>query len=107
MGQFKASCEALKDAATVVDVPYVSGNVSLYNETAEGAIPPTPVLMGIGLVEDIRKCVTSDMKKEGSIWIVGETKEEMGASIYYRNLELESANVPTQILKNLCHGWNN
>ena len=35
------------------------------------------------------------MTKEGSIWIVGETKEEMGASIYYRNLELESANVPT------------
>lgn len=95
MGQFRASCEALKDAAIAVDVPYVSGNVSLYNETIEGAIPPTPVLMGIGLVKDIRKCTTSDMKKEGSIWLVGETKEEMGASLYYRNLELESANVPT------------
>ena len=95
MGQFKASCEALKDAASAIDVPYVSGNVSLYNETAEGAIPPTPVLMGIGLVKDIRKCTTSDMKEKGTIWIVGETKEEMGASLYYRNLELESGNVPT------------
>lgn len=94
MGQFKASCEALKDAAMAIDVPYVSGNVSLYNETAEGAIPPTPVLMGIGLVKDIRKCTTSDMKGKGSIWLVGETKEEMGASLYYRNLELESGNVP-------------
>ena len=72
MGQFKSSCEALRDAATFVDVPYVSGNVSLYNETAEGAIPPTPVLMGIGLVEDIRKCVTSDLKNKGDIWIVGK-----------------------------------
>ena len=95
MGQFKASCEALRDAATSIDVPYVSGNVSLYNETADGAIPPTPVLMGIGLVDDIRKCVTSDMKKEGTIWIVGRTKEEMGASLYYRTLGIECKNVPT------------
>ena len=95
MGQFKASCEALRDAATSVDVPYVSGNVSLYNETAEGAIPPTPVLMGIGLVEDIRTCVTSDMKDKGTIWLVGKTNEEMGASLYYRTLGLECKNVPT------------
>jgi phosphoribosylformylglycinamidine synthase II len=95
MGQFKASCEALRDAATSIDVPYVSGNVSLYNETADGAIPPTPVLMGIGLVDDIRKCITSDMKKEGTIWIVGRTKEEMGASLYYRTLGIECKNVPT------------
>ena len=95
MGQFKASCEALRDAATSIDVPYVSGNVSLYNETADGAIPPTPVLMGIGLVDDIRTCVTSDMKKEGTIWIVGRTKEEMGASLYYRTLGIECKNVPT------------
>ena len=95
MGQFKASCEALRDAATSIDVPYVSGNVSLYNETADGAIPPTPVLMGIGLVDDIRKCVTSDMKKEGTIWIVGRTKQEMGASLYYRTLGIECKHVPT------------
>ena len=94
MGQFKASCEALRDAAVAVDVPYVSGNVSLYNETQEGAIPPTPVLMGIGLVNDIRKCVTSDMKSEGSIWLVGQTKEEMGASLYYRTLGIDCPKVP-------------
>jgi len=94
MGQFRASCEALRDAATAVDVPYVSGNVSLYNETQDGAIPPTPVLMGIGLVKDIRKCVTSDMKNEGTIWIIGKTKEEMGASLYYRTLGISCPNVP-------------
>jgi phosphoribosylformylglycinamidine synthase len=94
MGQFRATCEALKDAATAVDVPYISGNVSLYNETQDGAIPPTPVLMGIGLVKDIRKCVTSDMKNEGTIWIVGKTREEMGASLYYRTLGVSCPNVP-------------
>ncbi len=94
MGQFRATCEALKDAATAVDVPYVSGNVSLYNETQDGAIPPTPVLMGIGLVKDIRKCVTSDMKNEGTIWLVGKTREEMGASLYYRTLGVSCPKVP-------------
>ena len=94
MGQFRASCEALRDAATAVDVPYVSGNVSLYNETQDGAIPPTPVLMGIGLVKDIRKCVTSDMKSEGTIWLVGKTREEMGASLYYRTLGVSCPKVP-------------
>ena len=95
MGDFVESIETLNDCAKYWDLPIVSGNVSLYNETAEGAIPPTPVLMGIGLVKDIRKCTSSDMKKEGSIWIIGETKEEMGASLYYRHLNLESGNVPT------------
>lgn len=94
MGQFRATCEALKDAAIAVDVPYVSGNVSLYNETQDGAIPPTPVLMGIGLVKDIRKCVTSDMKNEGTIWLVGKTREEMGASLYYRTLGVSCPKVP-------------
>ena len=94
MGQFKASCEALRDAAVAVDVPYVSGNVSLYNETADGAIPPTPVLMGVGLVEDIRNCTTSDMKKDGSIWLIGKTKEEMGASLYYRSIGKDCPNIP-------------
>ncbi|MEC9332657.1 MAG: phosphoribosylformylglycinamidine synthase subunit PurL [Candidatus Thermoplasmatota archaeon] len=94
MGQFKASCEALRDAATAIDVPYVSGNVSLYNETAEGAIPPTPVLMGVGLVNDIRRCTTSDMKSEGTIWLVGKTKKEMGASLYYRTIGKDCPNIP-------------
>ena len=95
MGQFKSSCDALRDAATSVDVPYVSGNVSLYNETADGAIPPTPVLMGIGLVDDIRNCVTSDMKDKGTIWLIGENKQQMGASLYYRTLGINCSNVPT------------
>jgi len=94
MGQFRASCEALKDAAMAVDVPYVSGNVSLYNETSDGAIPPTPVLMGVGLVEDIRNCTTSDMKRDGSIWLIGKTKEEMGASLYYRSIGKDCPNLP-------------
>ena len=94
MGQFRASCEALKDAAMAVDVPYVSGNVSLYNETSDGAIPPTPVLMGVGLVEDIRNCTTSDMKRDGSIWLIGKTKEEMGASLYYRSIGKDCPNIP-------------
>jgi phosphoribosylformylglycinamidine synthase subunit PurL len=43
-----AACEAL-------DVPVVSGNVSLYNETNGRAIHPTPVVGAVGLVEDVRR----------------------------------------------------
>jgi phosphoribosylformylglycinamidine synthase II len=43
-----AACHAL-------DVPIVSGNVSLYNETNGRAIHPTPVVGAVGLVEDVRR----------------------------------------------------
>ncbi|MDP6659248.1 MAG: AIR synthase-related protein, partial [Candidatus Poseidoniia archaeon] len=86
MGQFCAACEALAEGALALGVPYVSGNVSFYNETPQGAIPPTPVLMGVGIVEDIRNCVTSDLKAEGELWLVGPTGPEMGASLLSRTL---------------------
>ena len=41
------------------------------------------------------------MKSRGSIWLVGQTKEEMGASLYYRTLGLECAKVPSTNFKTL------
>jgi phosphoribosylformylglycinamidine synthase II len=46
--------EGLSQAAEALGVPVVSGNVSLYNETDGRAIPPTPVVGCVGLVEDVR-----------------------------------------------------
>ena len=51
--------------------------------------------MGIGLVDDIRKCVTSDLKNEGDLWLVGDNKQQLGASLYYRTLGINCPNVPT------------
>jgi phosphoribosylformylglycinamidine synthase len=46
--------EGISQAAEALGIPVVSGNVSLYNETDGRAIPPTPVVGCVGLVEDVR-----------------------------------------------------
>ena len=46
--------EGIAQAAEALEIPVVSGNVSLYNETDGRAIPPTPVVGCVGIVEDVR-----------------------------------------------------
>ncbi len=95
MGEFVESCRGLGDGARFLGIPYVSGNVSFYNEAFGKNIPPTVVLMAVGIVEDIRKAVTSDFKEEGNpVYLVGETREEMGGSEYYRLIGARSTVVP-------------
>jgi phosphoribosylformylglycinamidine synthase II len=57
--------EGLAEAAEVLGVPVVSGNVSLYNETDGRAIPPTPVVGCVGLVADVR--AVPDRWREGDV----------------------------------------
>jgi len=104
MGEFYEACRGLGDTARDLKLPFMSGNVSFYNESIKTAVPPTPEIMGVGIVQDIRKCVTSEFKKEGNpIYLVGkETEKEMGGSEYYNILNLESGIVPrtdTKILR--------
>lgn len=94
-GDFVRSTEGLHYVASVLNFPFVSGNVSLYNESAFGPIAPTPTLFGVGIVDDVRKCVTSDLKKEGNLlYLVGDTQKELGGSVYYHVLRLEGGVVP-------------
>ncbi len=95
MGEFVESCRGLGDAARYMHIPFVSGNVSFYNEAFNRNIPPTPVLMAVGIIDDIRKAVTADFKSAGNyIYIVGDTREEMGGSEYYRLMGYKSTTVP-------------
>ena len=109
MGEFYEACRGLGDTARDLKLPFMSGNVSFYNESVKTAVPPTPEIMGIGIVPDIRKCVTSDFKKEGNpIYLVGkETELEMGGSEYYNIMNLDDGQVPrikTDVLKNCISG---
>ena len=54
-------------ACRSLDVPVVSGNVSLYNESTGQAIFPTPVIGGLGLIEDVTRCVGSAFTGEGMV----------------------------------------
>ncbi len=95
LGDFRKCCEGLYFAASSFRLPFVSGNVSFYNESASGAVAPTPSLLGIGIARDVRKCVTADLKRRGNLlYLVGETRREMGASEYYRILGLDGGRVP-------------
>ena len=93
--EFRESVKALGDAGKALGIPYASGNVSFYNESPAGRIPPTPTIMGVGISEDIRNSVNSAFKRENSrIYIVGETHPEMGGSLYYEMAGGSSGIVP-------------
>ncbi|ODS42277.1 MAG: phosphoribosylformylglycinamidine synthase II [Candidatus Altiarchaeales archaeon IMC4] len=95
MGDFVSACEGLYFAANGFGVPFVSGNVSLYNESSMGPVAPTPALMGVGIVEDVRQAISSDIKEaDNSIYLVGQTEKELGGSQYYRTLGLAAGVVP-------------
>jgi phosphoribosylformylglycinamidine synthase len=74
----------------------VSGNVSFYNESIKSAVPPTPGLVGVGIVNDIRKCITTDLKKEGNnLYLVGkQTEYELNGSEYFKAIGIEGGAVP-------------
>jgi phosphoribosylformylglycinamidine synthase subunit PurL len=52
MGQFVGAIRGIGEACRALDMPIVSGNVSLYNETDGRAILPTPTIGAVGLLED-------------------------------------------------------
>jgi phosphoribosylformylglycinamidine synthase len=97
MGEFYECCRGLGYVASSLGVPFVSGNVSFYNESAalKESIPPTPTILGIGLCEDVRECVTVDVKEAGNpLYVIGETKEELRGSEYYRLQHVDGGIVP-------------
>ena len=70
---------------TTYPVPVISGNVSFYNESANGkAIDPSPIIACIGVLKDYSKAITMKIKKESStLFLVGDRKDELGGSVYY------------------------
>lgn len=75
--------------------PVIAGNVSFYNESKTGSIPPSPIISCLGRIKDVSKTITMSFKKTDSILLmVGERKNELGGSIYYGLFEELGANVP-------------
>lgn len=100
LGDFREACKGLYHVANYFGIPFVSGNVSFYNEHATGSVAPTPTLLGVGIVKDVRNVVSSDLKREGNaLYLVGETKMEMGGSQYYKTYGLNGGTVPHVDLK--------
>ena len=87
MGQFVGCIKGMSEAALKLKFPVVSGNVSLYNETNGVAILPTPVIGGVGLLEDLGKSATIAFKRhDEDIILIGSCSGWLGQSIYLREI---------------------
>jgi phosphoribosylformylglycinamidine synthase II len=83
MWQFTRGIKALREASIAFKAPVISGNVSFYNETEGRAIPPTPTIAVVGILDDVSKRVTQHFKAPGDyILMVRTAKPSLAASEY-------------------------
>jgi phosphoribosylformylglycinamidine synthase len=81
MWQFAEACRGLKDACLELGIPVTGGNVSLYNQTGETAILPTPVVAVLGVIDDVTRRTPTGFAAEGErVFLLGETREELSGS---------------------------
>ena len=79
--QMERAVDGMAEACRELSTPVIGGNVSLYNENANGSIYPTPVVGMVGLVHDTDHITTQGFKKEGDvILLLGDTHAELGGS---------------------------
>lgn len=103
-GDFYQAVTGLNFATKDLQISFSSGNVSLYNESMTGSCPPTPTIVGIGIIDNVDKKITSNFKKEGnSIYLIGNTNREFGGSLYYRLLGINGGISPKMNPENLMN----
>ena len=107
MGQLVGCIKGIGTAARALEFPVISGNVSLYNETNGEAILPTPVIGGVGLIDDINATVGIGIPGPGfTMLLIGETDGWLGNSLYLRELFQgeEGAPPPVDLEVERLHG---
>jgi phosphoribosylformylglycinamidine synthase len=83
MWQFAEAVRGLADACRELGLPVTGGNVSLYNQTGDVPINPTPVIGVLGVHEDVRHRVPTGWRTDGeTLLLLGETREEFGGSAW-------------------------
>ena len=105
LGEFRCAVKGIGDVASALSLAIPSGNVSFYNEASIGACLPTATVLGVGLVPDVRKCVTTDLKEEGNpIYVIGETRQEMAGTAFFRLFGGKGGVVPGVVTSQLAQG---
>ena len=103
MGDLEATLEGLAVAAESLGqlahhgrpLPFVSGNVSLYNQSGDRAIPPSPIVMCAGVVRDVAAASGLALRRAGDfIVLVGEPRDELTGSAYLREVLREKGGAP-------------
>lgn len=109
MQEFVDSVRGIIDACRAVRIkdhpettlPVIAGNVSLYNESETGSIPPSPMICCVGVLSDVNKAITYNLKRTDSfLLLVGERKDECGGSVYYQLQNVLGSTPPIPDLAN-------
>ncbi|MGC9418453.1 MAG: phosphoribosylformylglycinamidine synthase subunit PurL, partial [Rhodovulum sp.] len=95
MGQFVGAIKGIGAACLALDMPIVSGNVSLYNETDGAPIPPTPTIGAVGLLTHLDEMI-GGLPEDGNVALVlGETHGHLGQSaLLYEVFHREDGDAP-------------
>jgi phosphoribosylformylglycinamidine synthase len=95
LGGLVRACRACYDFAKAFRTPFISGKDSLYNESPLGPVTPTLLITAIGVIPDIRKTVSADVKRPGNpVYLVGKTYPELGGSEYCKLKGFVGKSVP-------------
>jgi phosphoribosylformylglycinamidine synthase len=83
MWQFAEATRGLADGCLTLGTPVTGGNVSLYNQTGDVAIHPTPVVAVLGVIDDVNRRTPIAFKDQGHlIYLLGDTKDELSGSAW-------------------------
>ena len=108
MGAFVAAVDGLAEAGRALGVPFVSGNVSLYNRSSSGNhVAPSPIVGCIGTIADVARTATGALKCPGSeLVMMAEPELELGGSVIAELLGIESTTLPS-VPYHLVAAWCN
>jgi phosphoribosylformylglycinamidine synthase subunit PurSL len=100
LAQLVRTCEALYEVCVAYDIPLISGKDSMKNDYKIGdtkiSIPPTVLFTAAAVMDDVTKSVSMDVKVAGDVvYVLGETKNELGGSEYLALKDQLGVNVPT------------
>jgi phosphoribosylformylglycinamidine synthase subunit PurL len=83
MWQFTEAVRGLADACLALGVPVTGGNVSFYNQTADAAIHPTPIVGVLGVHDDVRRRLSIGFGRAGCrLMLLGRSEAELGGSLW-------------------------
>ncbi|WP_407551711.1 phosphoribosylformylglycinamidine synthase subunit PurL [Streptomyces sp. Pv4-95] len=98
MWQFAEATRGLADGCQTLGTPVTGGNVSLYNQTGDVAIHPTPVVAVLGVIDDVNRRTPMAFSDEGHlIYLLGDTREELGGSAWSQVVHDHLGGMPPQV----------
>ena len=86
MGQFVGCIKGISEAVSALDMPIVSGNVSLYNETDGIGILPTPTIGAVGLLTSLDQMIRIRPNDGDTLVLIGKTGGHLGQSALLKEL---------------------